>query len=735
MAKKKTRGRSKGREVGGDSSMPGRGRAYPLAFRLKVVEEALRAQVSLAQLSRVFGPSVTTIEHWLTLYESGGLDALVPTPPTPPKRERTYAQEVKREAVVTTRQEHPEWGTRRISDVLGRFQALGVSETEVRSILHEAGLIPETRATSGPREHAPRRFERAAPNQMWQSDIFTFLLRRHERVYLTAFMDDHSRFIVGWALARHQRSALVMEALARGIAAFGTPQEILTDQGRQYTAWRGETDFEEELRRNGIRHVKSRPQHPQTLGKVERFWKTLWDEWMTKTLFADYQDCEKRLGLFIDGYNFQRPHQALGGLTPADRFFRAAPQVREAVEKSVAANATRLAHEQVPRKPFYLVGRLGDQDLTISTQGSGLRVQMGAAEPETIRLPKEESDAEQQEADDRPTTRTHDAGVAARESGPRRDGAASMPDGAERLERREAGDGRHRGGADIARHVLQPGGARAQGDAGGARAGSGGGAERESGDAHRGAREEGSPARAAEAAWRALAALDAKDAEAGAYEDGRPRAALETPSLDGAWEEAFAGLEDEDEDDDNEGSQERPQLDPDDGWRDRALRWERKLAGATSPSDGLGSEASDGEEERLCAGADDRRRDESALRGGAAGLEWGTDGDGGGQATRPLPQSISDTDASRARGAGQRAGAESVWPDTGERDGARAQGGERAPQAPRAETLGRGRDGGPDARHRERDGARPREAQWPWPDEGATSEDDEADGGRGEGGA
>src|SRR5688572_11376573 len=91
-------------------------------------------------------------------------------------------------------------------------------------------------------------------------------------------MDDHSRFIVSHALAHHQRSELVMEALARGIATYGTPEEILTDQGRQYTAWRGETDFERELRRNGIRHVKSRPQHPQTLGKVERFWKTLWDE-------------------------------------------------------------------------------------------------------------------------------------------------------------------------------------------------------------------------------------------------------------------------------------------------------------------------------------------------------------------------------------------------------------------------------------------------------------------------
>ena len=69
-----------------------------------------------------------------------------------------------------------------------------------------------------------------------------------------------------------------MEALSRGIAEHGVPREVLTDQGRQYTAWRGHTDFEAELKRQGIQHIKSRPHHPQTLGKIERFWKTLWDE-------------------------------------------------------------------------------------------------------------------------------------------------------------------------------------------------------------------------------------------------------------------------------------------------------------------------------------------------------------------------------------------------------------------------------------------------------------------------
>jgi len=320
-------------------------RAHSLEVRWKIVREALDSGATHAEVARVFGISTATIAEWLKRYREGGVEALRPLPPYPVNKARKARAEPKRRAVADARREHPEWGTRRIRDELRRGEGLGVSESEARRILHEEGLVAEKKRTPA-REKPPRRFERAEPNQLWQSDIFTFLLRKHERLYLAGFMDDHSRFLVAHALAHHQRSPLVMEALARGIADFGAPREILTDQGRQYTAWRGETEFEEELRRHGIRHVKSRPQHPQTLGKIERFWKTLWEEFLSRTVFADFADCARRLGLYVQAYNFQRPHQALEGLVPADRFFRAAPQVRAAIERGIADNALRLAQEQ-----------------------------------------------------------------------------------------------------------------------------------------------------------------------------------------------------------------------------------------------------------------------------------------------------------------------------------------------------------------------------------------------------
>lgn len=70
----------------------------------------------------------------------------------------------------------------------------------------------------------------------------------------------------------------------------------------------------------------AKPKRPQTLGKVERFWGTLWRECVESAVFVDPEDARRKIGLFIDHYDFQRVHSGIDGLVPADRFFHAAPQ-------------------------------------------------------------------------------------------------------------------------------------------------------------------------------------------------------------------------------------------------------------------------------------------------------------------------------------------------------------------------------------------------------------------------
>ncbi|MGH9505936.1 MAG: DDE-type integrase/transposase/recombinase, partial [Terriglobales bacterium] len=141
--------------------------------------------------------------------------------------------DITKRTILLLKQSHPDWGCQRISDMLLRGPALPASASAVAHVLHEAGYELEE-VTTRPHPDKPRRFERARPNQLWQTDLFTFVLKRqNRRVYLVAFMDDHSRFIVGYGLHASASGALVLEVLRAAIGSYGPPEEVLTDNGPQ----------------------------------------------------------------------------------------------------------------------------------------------------------------------------------------------------------------------------------------------------------------------------------------------------------------------------------------------------------------------------------------------------------------------------------------------------------------------------------------------------------------------
>ena len=277
--------------------------------------------------------------------------------------------EVTQRSILMLKQAHPDWGCERISAMLARGPGLGASPGAVSRVLHEAGYELEE-APTRPHPDKVRSFERAMPNQLWQTDLFTFVLAaQNRRVYLVAFMDDHSRFLVSFGLHASQSTALVLEVLRAGITSYGAPREVLTDNGAQYVTWRGKSRFTKELEKRGIAQVVARPRHPQTLGKIERFWGTLWRECLEAAVFIDLADARARIGHFIDWYNFRRPHKGIDHLAPADRFFGAAPDVLRTLREQVAANALELARNGVPRPPFYVTGQVGGKNFSLHAEG------------------------------------------------------------------------------------------------------------------------------------------------------------------------------------------------------------------------------------------------------------------------------------------------------------------------------------------------------------------------------
>jgi transposase InsO family protein len=352
--------------------------------RLLILDTWNRSGLPAGDFSGLVGIAKHTLYNWKRRFEEQGPAGLMDRQKGPGKGSKL--PEITRRTILMLKESNPEWGCERISAMLLRGPALPASPGAVARVLKEAGYVSGEEPTR-PHPDRPREFERAKPNELWQTDLFTFILKRqNRRVHLVGFMDDHSRFIVAYGLHATQSAALVIEVLRSGITSYQAPGEILTDNGAQYITWRGKGAFTRECEKRGIRQIVAKPRRPQTLGKIERFWGTLWRECVEMAVFLDLADAQRRIGLFIDHYNFQRVHSGIGGLVPGDRFFGAAPEILKALKARVAANCLELARNGIPKAPFYLAGNAGGQPFTLHAEGERVILKHGDRERQEIDL-------------------------------------------------------------------------------------------------------------------------------------------------------------------------------------------------------------------------------------------------------------------------------------------------------------------------------------------------------------
>jgi len=169
-------------------------------------------------------------------------------------------------------------------------------------------------------------------------------------------------------LYRKQTAENLLEVYRQAIGETGVPAEMLTDNGRQYTNWRGVTRFEKEMKKDRIKHIKSQPHHPMTLGKIERFWKTIWTEFLDRCQFDSMETARERIALWVKYYNHRRPHQGIGGLCPADRYFEITSDLRKVMEKNIEENILEQALRGRSTKPFYMVGRMNGQSVVLQAE-------------------------------------------------------------------------------------------------------------------------------------------------------------------------------------------------------------------------------------------------------------------------------------------------------------------------------------------------------------------------------
>jgi transposase InsO family protein len=285
--------------------------------RVKFVVRAASGKESMTTLCREFGVSRPTGYRWRRRFEQAGSATAVversPRPEHSPGRTEPRIEE----RVVALRREHG-WGAKKLA-VLLEEEGQPLTVITINRILQRRGLVRKKDS------HAPalQRFERAAPNQLWQMDGKGPYGGRDGICYPLSILDDHSRYAVGLYGLRAFAAGEIYPCLVRTFQRYGVPEAMLMDHGSVWWGTKngyGLTWLSVRLMEQGIGLHYGRVHHPQTQGKVERFYRTLDEAIRYRGKPQRLAEWPEALEEFRQVYNERRPHEALQMKRPAERY-------------------------------------------------------------------------------------------------------------------------------------------------------------------------------------------------------------------------------------------------------------------------------------------------------------------------------------------------------------------------------------------------------------------------------
>jgi transposase InsO family protein len=325
--------------------------------RYRAVLEVLDEGAAVTDVARRYGVARQTVHEWLARYANdGGLGGLADRSSRPERCPHQMLAVVEAR-VLWIRRAHPSWGPSRIRWELereGREPLPGRSSIYRALVRH--GLV-EARKRKRRREDY-RRWERSRAMALWQMDVMGRVhLADGQEVKVVTGIDDHSRFIVCARVVLRATARPVCQALAGALARHGIPEQILTDNGKVFTArfgrGPGPVMFDRICTDNGIRHILTAPYSPTTTGKIERLHKTMRAEFFTPKdrLFTAMTDLQDALDAWVIEYNTARPHQSCGGRPPIERFQLARPRIAPDTTAAAAAPPARPAAPEAARRP------------------------------------------------------------------------------------------------------------------------------------------------------------------------------------------------------------------------------------------------------------------------------------------------------------------------------------------------------------------------------------------------
>lgn len=284
---------------------------------LEILLAPARDGIPVAEVCRRYGISRQSFYEYRRRLWAEGTDGLQPRSRRPVRSPAQTAGEVE-SLIVRLRVDNPRWGARILRTKLKQAGLDPVpAVSTVHRVLKRHGLVtPQENRTP----KAWKRFERQAPNDLWQIDGTQVALVDGSKAWIVDLIDDHARFSIGAHAVRRFTAQAAWAAMEKAVMEHGAPRQLISDNGLQFRSRKGQkpVHFQEKLSALGIRQLNSRPRHPQTCGKLERYHRTFKEYYADHGPAPSIEVLQDLCDAFRWHYNHERPHRSLQQQTPAN---------------------------------------------------------------------------------------------------------------------------------------------------------------------------------------------------------------------------------------------------------------------------------------------------------------------------------------------------------------------------------------------------------------------------------
>ena len=306
---------------------------------------------TVAEVVAAYGVSRSWVYELLTRYRAEGEAAFEPRS----RRPRTSPSAIPQatvDLIITVRKELAGAGLDAGPDTIAwhlrhHHQVTVSVSTVARTLTRQSLVVPQPKKRP---KSSYLRFEAEQPNETWQSDFTHYPLADGTDTETITWLDDHSRYALHVSAYRHITGQIVLATFTQTAAQHGYPTSVLTDNGFVYTTrlarpHGGRNGLETELRRLDIVQKNSRPNHPTTCGKVERFQQTM-KKWLTAQPHqpATLEQLQALLDTFVVIYNHTRPHRSLPHRATPATAYQARPKATPDTDRS-ADTHYRVLHD------------------------------------------------------------------------------------------------------------------------------------------------------------------------------------------------------------------------------------------------------------------------------------------------------------------------------------------------------------------------------------------------------